>query len=135
MPPEIDDLNDYQISDWPTTPGGEDRQADEMVRHYKTLLSHPAVDAMTYWGISDGAWLGAPAGFIRKDGTTKPSYDAMLGLIKGQWWLAPTKMATDAWGRLRFSGFLGDYEVTAGDRKGEFELGTAGDAAVEVKLG
>ncbi|SOE04085.1 hypothetical protein [Rathayibacter rathayi] len=41
---------------------GEVRQAEEMVRHYETLVAHPAVDAITYWGFDDvGAWLGAPA--------------------------------------------------------------------------
>ncbi|HEX7490682.1 MAG TPA: endo-1,4-beta-xylanase [Candidatus Limnocylindrales bacterium] len=135
MPPEIEDLNDYKNADWASTPEGEDRQADEMVRHYKTLLSHPAVEASTYWGIADGGWLDAPSGFVHKDGSHKPAYDAMHSLVKGEWWLAPTKMATDAQGRLRFNGFLGDYEVTVGDRKAGFALAAAGEAAVEVKLG
>ena len=63
MPPEIDDLNDYRIPDWPTTPEGEARQADEIVRHYRSLVGHPAVESITYWGLTDaGAWLGAPSG-------------------------------------------------------------------------
>jgi endo-1,4-beta-xylanase len=53
MPPEIEDLNDYQVESWPSTPEGEERQADEIVRHYRTLVSHPSVEAVTYWGISD----------------------------------------------------------------------------------
>ena len=35
MPPEIVDLNDHQVDDWPTTPDGEARQADEVERHYR----------------------------------------------------------------------------------------------------
>ena len=112
MPPEIEDLNDYRIPDWPSTPEGEERQADEVVRHYRTLASHPAVQAVTYWGLSDdGAWLGAPGGFVRADGTPKPSYDALRGLVKGDWWLAPTTMRTDDAGRVRLRGWFGDYEV------------------------
>ncbi len=66
MPPDIEDLSDYQVEGWPSTPEGEARQADEVVRHYRTLLSHPAVEAITYWELSDtGAWLGAPVGFVR----------------------------------------------------------------------
>ena len=38
MPSDIVDLNDYQVADWPSTPEGEARQADEVVRHYRTLL-------------------------------------------------------------------------------------------------
>ena len=135
MPPEIEDLNDYQIPEWPTTPEGEARQADEMVRHYKTLLSHPAVEAVTYWGLSDGGWLGAPTGLVRLDGSAKPSFEALRGLIKGEWWLPPTTLTTDAEGRLRFNGFLGDYEVSAGDRGATFKLERNGAAAVEVRLG
>ncbi len=72
MPEEIVDLNDYQIPDWPSTPEGEARQADEVERHYRTLLAHPSVRSITYWGLSDdGMWLGAPGGFVRKDGSCK----------------------------------------------------------------
>jgi endo-1,4-beta-xylanase len=81
MPPEVEDLNDWQVDEWPSTPEGEARQADELVRHHRTLLSHPAVEAATYWGITDaGAWLGAPVGLLRADGTPKPSYDALRAL-------------------------------------------------------
>src|SRR5690606_2579740 len=47
MPPEIVDLNDYQVSEWNTTPEGEERQAEEVVTHYKTLFSRPLVEALT----------------------------------------------------------------------------------------
>jgi GH35 family endo-1,4-beta-xylanase len=134
MPPEIEDLNDYKVPEWPTTPEGEARQADEIVRHYKTLLSQPSVEAMTYWDLTDLAWLGAPAGMVRRDFSPKPSYDAVHALIKGEWWLAPTTMTTDADGQLRFNAFLGDFEVSAGERKGAFELDAKGAAAVQVQL-
>ena len=116
MPPDIVDLNDYRIADWPTTPDGEARQADEVVRHYRTLVGHPAVQAITYWGLTDsGAWLGAPVGLVRRDGTTKPAYEALRDLIRGAWWLGPTTMRTDEAGRIRVRGFLGDYAVAAAD--------------------
>jgi GH35 family endo-1,4-beta-xylanase len=135
MPPEIVDLNDYQIPEWPSTPEGEARQADEMVRHYRTLLSHPAVEAITYWGISDaGAWLGAPVGFVRADATPKPSYDALRGLVKGEWWLAPTPIATDDAGRVTVSGFLGEYEISSAAGSAIFELASPGTAIVEARL-
>jgi GH35 family endo-1,4-beta-xylanase len=135
MPPEIVDLNDYQVPEWPSTPEGEARQADEIVRHYRTLLSHPAVEAITYWGISDaGAWLGAPVGFVRADATPKPSYDALRGLVKGEWWLAPTTMTTDDAGRVTVSGFLGEYEVSTAADSAIFELASPGTAIVEARL-
>jgi endo-1,4-beta-xylanase len=134
MPPEIVDLNDYKVTDWPSTPEGEARQAEEVVRHYKTLLSHPSVEAITYWDMTDGRWLNAPSGLVRADGSPKPAYDALLRLVKGEWWLAPTTMSTDGDGRVCVSGFLGDYELTAGDRSAMFRLEQKGPAPVEVQL-
>jgi GH35 family endo-1,4-beta-xylanase len=113
MPPEIVDLNDYQIPSWPSTPEGEARQADELARHYRSLVSHPQVEAITYWGMTDaGAWLGAPIGLVRADGSKKPGYDALHDLIKGEWWLPPTTVTTDSDGRFGLRGFAGDYEAT-----------------------
>jgi endo-1,4-beta-xylanase len=135
MPAEIVDLNDYQVPDWPSTPEGEERQAEEIVRHYRTLVSHPAVEAATYWGITDaGAWLGAPVGFVRADGTPKPSYDALRGLVKGEWWLAPTTVRTDGSGRLPVQGWLGDYRFTAPGLAADLTLGTAGAVEVDAVL-
>lgn len=111
MPAEIVDLNDHQVSEWPSTPEGEARQAEELVAHYRTLLSHPQVESITYWGIEDGGWLNAPGGLLRADGTPKPSYDALRDLVRGEWWLAPTRMQTDDDGVLEVAGWFGDYEV------------------------
>ena len=61
MPAHVVDLNDHVVDSWPSTPEGEARQADELVRHYRTVLAQPAVESLTYWGLGDaGAWLGAP---------------------------------------------------------------------------
>ncbi|GIJ51412.1 beta-xylanase [Virgisporangium aliadipatigenens] len=135
MPAHIEDLNDYQVPDWPTTPEGEARQADEIVRHYRTLMSHPSVRALTYWGIADGGWLGAPSGLVRRDGSPKPSYDALRSLVKEEWWVAPTTLRTDAEGRVRFSGFLGEYGITAGGRAATFRLEEPGPMSASISVG
>jgi GH35 family endo-1,4-beta-xylanase len=130
MPPEIDDLNDYQIESWPSTPDGEARQADEIVRHYRSLVAHPAVQAINYWGLTDdGAWLGAPIGLVRADGSVKPSYTALKELIKGEWWLRPTDTMTDESGRVQVSGFFGDYEVEAAGARAGFTIEPGSDRA------
>lgn len=135
MPPEIEDLNDYQIDSWPSTPEGEARQADEIERHYKTLLAHPSVEAVTYWGMGDaGMWLGAPGGFVRADGTPKPSYDRLHHLINTEWGTPATTTATDAEGRLRFNGFLGDYRITCDGRGVAFRLDEPGEAHLTVAV-
>jgi len=113
MPAHVVDLNDYQVPSWPSTPAGEARQADEVVRHYRSLVGHPAVESITYWGLTDeGSWLGAPAGLVRADGTPKPAYDALHGLVRGEWWMAPTSMRTDEAGRLVVRGYAGEYRLT-----------------------
>jgi len=111
-PPEIVDLNDYQVEEWPTTPEGEERQTRETIQHYQTLFAHPLVEGITWWDSSDGNWLNAPAGLIRKDGSSKPAYNELMKLIKGEWWISPATFKTDENGKIQFSGFLGEYNMT-----------------------
>lgn len=133
MPPHIVDLNDFTPEHWPSTPEGEARQADEIVRHYRTVLAHPLVESLTYWGITDaGAWLGAPIGLIRADGTRKPSYDALHGLIKGEWWHEPRTLQTDGDGNLTVTGWAGDYRLTSGDLTATFTVDGSGFAQVRM---
>lgn len=134
MPAEIVDLNDYQVTDWPTTPEGEDRQAREVMQHYKTLFAHPLVAGITWWDLADGGWLNAPAGLLRKDSSSKPAYDALVGLVKGDWWLSPTRLGTDGDGRAHFTGFLGEYELIHEGKKYPFALNVAGACTVEIHL-
>ncbi len=134
MPAEIVDLNDYQVDDWPTTPDGEERQAEEVVRHYRTLFADPTVAALTWWGLPDGGWLKAPTGLVRADGSPKPAYDALRRLVKGDWWMAPMELPTDATGRLRFSGFPGSYAVETPGGSALVTLERPGTVSVEARL-
>jgi GH35 family endo-1,4-beta-xylanase len=131
MPPEIVDLNDYVREDWPTTPEGEARQASELERHYRALFGHPAVASITYWGLADrGAWLGAPAGLVRLDGTPKPGYDTLRRLIRDEWWTPATTVRTDEDGRMPLAGTRGTYRLTANGRETRVTLD--GSAVVAV---
>jgi endo-1,4-beta-xylanase len=134
MPPEIIDLNDYQVEEWPTTSEGEERQAQEAIQHYKTLFAHPLVEGITWWDMSDGNWLNAPAGLLRKDSSSKPAYDELLNLVKRDWWIDPTHVMTDANGQLPFIGFLGDYELTWEGKRGSFSLTKESPPAIDVYL-
>lgn len=129
MPPHIVDLNDYQVESWPTTPEGEARQAEEMVSHYRNVFAHPATESLTYWGLADeGAWLGAPSGLVRLDGTRKPAWDALHALIKGEWWMGPTTVVTDDAGRIVIDGVAGMYAVTVTDASASATGSAAGSA-------
>ncbi|MBD3940103.1 endo-1,4-beta-xylanase [Microbacterium sp. NEAU-LLC] len=134
MPAHIDDLNDYVVDQWPSTPEGEARQAEEIVRQYRALVAHPAVASITYWGFGDArSWLGAPCGLARADGSLKPAYEALRELVRGEWWYAPTTVRTDHAGRVRVDGFAGDYRIADGSAEATVTLG-AGVTAAEAHL-
>jgi endo-1,4-beta-xylanase len=133
MPPEIVDLNDYQVTDWHTTPDGEERQADQTIQHYKTLFAHPLVEGITWWDSSDGGWLNAPAGLLRKDGSVKPAYEELMKLIKGEWWLQPATLYTGNNGEIRFNGFLGDYELTCRGQQESFTFAREKDLTITIR--
>jgi GH35 family endo-1,4-beta-xylanase len=134
MPPEIVDLNDYQVNEWPTTPAGEERQAREAVEFYQTLFAHPLVEGITWWDFADGGWLNAPAGLIRKDGTPKPAYSELLKLVKEEWWTPPTRLTTDHNGSLQFSGCFGDYEMVLDGKRQAFSISRESPSIIEFQL-
>ncbi len=134
MPPGIVDLNDHQVDEWPSTPEGEARQADEVVRHYRTLYAHPAVAAITWWGLPDGGWLNAPSGLVAADGTPKPAYHALRDLIRTDWWLAPTDLITDDTGQVRFEGVAGTYQLSHGDLAATIAVDGPGAVETQVRL-
>jgi len=61
MPAYIEDLNDWQVDEWPTTPEGEERQAKEWEEMYRILFADPNIKAITGWDFADGAWQMHPA--------------------------------------------------------------------------
>ncbi|WAM33745.1 endo-1,4-beta-xylanase [Caldicellulosiruptor morganii] len=134
MPPHIKDLNDYKPENWLSTPECEERQAMEAVLFYKMLFAHPLVEAITWWNFIDTfAWLGAPAGFVTKDGRIKPIYSALYNLIKKEWWTGTQELVTDQSGTLKVSGFMGEYEIAFKDKKASFTIDKP-ECTVEVTL-
>ncbi|MBC8374033.1 MAG: endo-1,4-beta-xylanase [Phycisphaerae bacterium] len=122
-------------TDWHSTPEGEKRQAAQVSEFYRVLYSHPSVEAITWWDFSDArAWQGAPAGLVRKDMSPKPAYTALHKLVKGEWWTAPTKLQTDARGKVTFRGHLGAYKVRTKNAGATFDLVKPGEANLIVKL-
>ncbi len=127
-----------QGSDWATTPEGEQRQAQQVAEFYRVLFSHPAVEAITWWDFTDqDAWQQAPAGLVRSDMTPKPAYERLCELLKGTWW-TDVEVPMAAGGTVPFRGFLGHYEVQAGQGNqrltGGFVLDKASEPAIDVRL-
>ena len=133
MPPEIVDLNDYQVPEWPTTPEGEARQADEVERHYRTLVGHPAVAAITCWGLPDGGWLNAPGGLVRataRQARVRRAARADQGRV-----VAGADDAADRLGRPRpVQRVPGTYEVAASGRTAVVVLDGSGELAITATL-
>jgi GH35 family endo-1,4-beta-xylanase len=121
MPAYIEDLNDWQVDSWPSTPEGEERQAREAGELYDILFSHPLVGAVTTWDARDGGWLKAPSGLLRQDNSIKPAYEALKQRIT-QDWRTNAEIRSSAQGELSFEGFRGTYELSVKDKKAVFVL-------------
>ena len=132
MPAHIVDLNDFKVDSWPSTPEGEDRQARDTLAMLDTLFAHPLVEAFTSWNFTDDAWLGAPAGLIRKDGSKKPSYDALYQRIHKDWHTKAALM-TDEKGQVTAEGFRGEYTLCCEGKKAAFHIGREAENA-EIQL-
>lgn len=128
--PKETPMTDYhrRRESWKTTPEEEARQAEYVERFYELLFGHPAVEAITWWDLSDHrSWMLAPAGLLREDMSPKPAYERLLAKIRGEWWTARAEAVTDESGRATLRAFKGSYEATV-----TFPDGTTQDAALEI---
>ena len=121
IPEYIEDLNDWQVDEWPSTPELEEVQKNNMKEMYTILFECPQVEAITTWDFSDGAWLKAPSGFIRTDNSIKPSYVMMKDLIHKEW-STNEEIVTDSDGAVTVEGFKGEYIITYGEKTAKFTI-------------
>ena len=98
-------------ADWRSTPQGEREQATQVRELYHLLFSHPSVEAIIWWDLTDKhAWMGAPGGLLRADMSPKPAYYVIRDLItKG--WSTNLRAKVDANGQTRLRGFMGEYSA------------------------
>ena len=111
IPEYIEDLNDWQVKEWPTTIGGEERQCKEWEEMYRILFADPNIKAVTGWDFADGAWLNAPSGLVTVDNREKPVYKKLLSLVKGEWWTKDQPIRTNSDGIVSVKGTKGTYEI------------------------
>lgn len=129
VPEYIEDLNDWQVEEWPSLPEYEKLQADQMEEIYRILFADPNVKAITNWDFADGAWLNAPSGVVRKDNSLKPSYEMLKRLIKEEWTTKET-LRTDDNGNVKIEGFKGEYVIKYSGREAAFTLNDGCDRAI-----
>ena len=125
--------------DWPSTPEGEVFQSKAVKQFYTILFSHPSVEAITWWDISDRkSWMQAPAGLLDKNLNPKPAYTTLENLIKHQWWTRQV-LQSNTDGRVSFRGFYGDYtievQMPGGSRsKATFHLIKGASNLLEIQI-
>ena len=102
-------------------------QADVLERLYSAWFSHENVKQIVYWNLADGyAAFTTPGnmadgenyfrgGLLRFDMSEKPAYKRLYHLIKEVWTTDETPEVGKN-GEVKFRGFLGEYEVTAGGK-------------------
>jgi GH35 family endo-1,4-beta-xylanase len=118
VPPKIfDTLDDHPMESWPSTPEGEARQREEVERYYSYVYSRPEVEAIIWWDMVDGHWLGAPSGLVRRDLTPKPAYERLRELIRGAWWFPGLETDLPEAAALTVRAPEGDYLLTVGNKK------------------
>jgi len=122
----------------PSTPEGEKRQAQAVRDFYTLAFSHPSVDAIVWWSVTDqGAWRGSAGGLVDADMDPKPAYKALDQLINHDW-RTSAKVATDELGRITFRGFHGAYAVrmtyNGKQAHGTFRLSSGGSGPVRVSM-
>jgi GH35 family endo-1,4-beta-xylanase len=110
---------------WDSTPEGEKRQSKQVSEIYHLLFSHPSVNAISWWDLSDRhAWQGAPGGLLRKDLKPKHAYYVIRDLVR-KGWSTHLKLPTQN-GQVSLRGFYGDYVVSTTidgkSRSGTFRL-------------
>lgn len=95
----------------PSEPRLEQYQA-ELARDFYTLaFSHPAVEAIIWWTITDlEPWRGMPAGLLDAKGQPKPVYRVLDQLIN-QEWCTQLEGEVGSEGLLQARGFYGSYTL------------------------
>ena len=96
---------------------------------YRILFADPNIKAITGWDFADGAWLNAPSGLVTVDNRTKPAYEKLLSLVKGEWWTKDEVIHTNSEGIVTVTGTKGTYEIT-----GTEGVITLGDEPSEVTV-
>jgi uncharacterized repeat protein (TIGR02059 family) len=86
------------------------QQAIETSKLMRLAFSHPAIEGLVFWGITDPGWRSDVGNLINQDKTPKLAADSLFYLVQDKW---STKIndRTDTSGIYRYRAIYGDYEV------------------------
>jgi GH35 family endo-1,4-beta-xylanase len=100
-----------QLSEFDVEAGDDDElQADFYRDVMIASFSHPNFVSIVQWGFWENAHWKPAAALWRKDWTLKPAGQVFVDLVKKQWWTSEST-TTNASGKCKVRGFLGDYNV------------------------
>lgn len=111
----------------------------ELTRDFYTLaFSHPKVESITWWTITDlDPWRGMPSGLLDAKGKPKPVFEVLDELINHQW-NTQLEGVLEQSNQLAFNGFFGAYSLTLRidgiEYNGQFIADKASDTAIQVQL-
>ena len=107
----------------PSLPAWEVYQAALTRDFYTLAFSHPGVEAIIWWTITDvEPWRGMPAGLLDEQGQPKPVYHVLDELINEEWHTEKRGLLSEN-GVLDFRGFYGTYAVEV-EHEGDWFEGT-----------
>ncbi len=120
-------------ANWNTDPAHEQTQADYLEQFYRLLYSHPNCAGIVLWNYTDtSAWLGAPVGIFRKDGSRKPAFDRLDRLINHEW-RTRGEFRTNSRGEVKVPfAYEGHYAIRCG--KKSFELDHSAKAPLSLEF-
>lgn len=112
-------------------------QAEYARRFYTTAFSHPACDAICWWGFDDRSnpTKNEGYGLVTGDLEPKPAYTMLKQLITQEWHTQGT-VTTDPAGWIDFTGFYGTYKVSIdlGGSTHTFELSRGKESSPEFRI-
>ena len=84
---------------------------------YSQLYANPAVEAVIWWDFTDGNWLNAPSGMLRRNLSEKPAYKKLCDLINNEWGFPEREVIPDSRGYIHIFGPEGTYVLKINNRE------------------
>ncbi|MHA1270987.1 MAG: endo-1,4-beta-xylanase [Candidatus Helarchaeota archaeon] len=106
---------------WKKGTWSEQAQAEYARRFYTLSFSHPSVEGIVWWDLTDlTSWLEG-GGLLRNNMAPKPVYNTLANLINKQWRTFGSEL-TNSSGWINFRGYYGLYNISIQNGAYEFQI-------------